>query len=73
MVKQTQNDRILQFLKEGKRITPMYAMQELGVMRLAARVRDLRDLGYNVACMIKTHKNRWNEPVRYAEYWLDLP
>jgi hypothetical protein len=46
MGKTTQNDRILRFLMEGKRITAGMAMDMFGVMRLAARVADLRKLGY---------------------------
>lgn len=71
MVKKTQNDRILQFLKEGKRITPGIAMDMFGVMRLAARIADLRQLGYPIASRMKTATNRYMDTVRYKVYWLD--
>ena len=37
-----QNDRILQFMDENGWITPIEAMKYLGIMRLAARIFDIR-------------------------------
>lgn len=44
----TQTDRLLAWLKTGKTIDPMEALRELGIYRLAARVRDLRAAGHAI-------------------------
>jgi hypothetical protein len=48
-MKQTQNEKLLEYLKahpEG--ITPLEALNVIGTFRLAARVYDLRKLGHNI-------------------------
>ena len=41
----SQNERILQHLKKGKKITPLDALEKFGCFRLAARISDLRKDG----------------------------
>lgn len=57
-------------MKEFGSITPLDAMQDLGCMRLAPRIADLRDQGYAIARRMKTSKNRYGNPVSFAEYYL---
>jgi hypothetical protein len=38
-------------MKTGKTITPLQALQWFGCMRLAARIRDLRDDGHDIAAV----------------------
>ena len=45
---------ILSYLQRGKRLTTLYARQEFGIMHPAARVMELRKVGYNII----THKCR---------------
>ena len=40
--------KILQALKAGRRLTPMDALNEFGCYRLAARVYQLREDGWNI-------------------------
>jgi len=49
----TQNELILDMLRRGP-VTPFDALQEAGCFRLAARVRDLRDMGYGIHTEICT-------------------
>ena len=39
---------ILAAMLEGKAVTPMDALREFGSWRLAARVRDLKECGWNI-------------------------
>jgi len=43
----TQNEWILAALKE-KPLTPLDALEGCGCFRLAARIRDLKDMGHNI-------------------------
>lgn len=45
---QSQNTRILDHLKSGGRITSLDALNQFGCLRLSARIKDLRDLGYEI-------------------------
>lgn len=61
---------VLQHLAERGSITPLEAMQDYGIMRLAARIADLRKLGYRISSEAETANNRFGEAVRYARYTL---
>lgn len=66
----TQNERILRHLEEIGTIDPMTALRDYSIMRLAARISDLRSQGYNISCRMVNGKNRFGEKVSYAEYSL---
>ena len=66
--KPTQNQRVLDYIKEFGSITQLEALRDLGVMRLASRISDLRRQGYNIVSERETVKNRYGEncyPKRY--------
>lgn len=44
----SQNKDILQYLRRGRSITPLVALEKFGVFRLSGRVWDLRQLGHNI-------------------------
>ena len=68
MKRDSQNKMILTFLRRGKWITPLKALYDLGVYRLAARIRDLKNQGHNIKSeMIYEH------PVKFARYKLIKP
>ena len=66
----TQCDRILRHLKDYGCITPLEAMNEYGIMRLAARINDLRAQGIAIASEVKTGKNRYGEDTHFSVYRL---
>jgi uncharacterized protein YjhX (UPF0386 family) len=45
----SQNERILQHLKRGGKITPLDALEKFGCFRLAARISDLRKDGHLIS------------------------
>ena len=44
----TQCDRVLEYLTTHNSITPMDALRHLGIMRLGARIWDLKRMGHNI-------------------------
>lgn len=68
--KPTQNERIIDYLKENGRITQLEALQELGIMRLASRISDLKRLGYPIESKMETVKNRFQEDCHIKVYFL---
>ena len=68
--KPTQNQRILDYIAEFGSITQLEALRDLGVMRLASRVSDLKRLGYPIISTNETVKNRYEEKCRIKRYSL---
>lgn len=66
----TQNEIIIRHLKTFGRITPVEAMNEYGIMRLASRIHDLKQEGYRISSENKVSINRFGEKVHYASYRL---
>ena len=69
--KPTQNERILSYIRQFGSITQLEALQDLGVMRLASRISDLRRLGYPIISDIETVRNRYGEKCHIKRYRLD--
>ena len=67
-MKQTQNERIIQYFIAHGSITQVDAMNELGIMRLAPRINELRKRGYKIISKFETCPNRYGESVTYARY-----
>lgn len=68
--KPTQNERIIQYIKDFGSITQLEALRDLGVMRLASRISDLKRLGYPIISTNETVKNRYEEKCRIKRYSL---
>jgi hypothetical protein len=66
--KPTQNDRIIDYIKRFGSITQLEALQDLGVMRLASRISDLRSLGYPIVSETEIVKNRFGEKCHVKRY-----
>jgi hypothetical protein len=47
---ESQNQMILDYLKQGKVITPTQALEMFGCFRLAARIYNLKDKGWPIHC-----------------------
>lgn len=51
---------IADWLLQGFSLTSLEALKKFGCMRLASRINDLRNKGYNInTCRIKTNTGKW--------------
>ena len=66
----TQKEQIVEHLYEYGSITPLDALREYGIMRLASRMADLKADGFLFHVVIEKSKNRKGEPIHYAKYVL---
>ena len=66
--KPTQNQRILDYIEETGGITQLEALKELGVMRLASRISDLRKRGHKITSEMQPVKNRYGETCYIKRY-----
>ena len=70
-MKPTQCQQILEYMKKYGSITPLEALNDIGCMRLASRINDLRAQGYAIGARMKTGKKRDGGKTTFAEYYLE--
>lgn len=66
--KPSQNERILQYMNEFGSITQLEALRDIGCMRLASRISDLKRLGYPIISEVEVVKNRYGEKSHIKRY-----
>ena len=64
----TQKEMILYHLKIYGSITPLEALQEYGIMRLASRISDLKVQGHDIKSDKVKRENRFGKTVTFAKY-----
>ena len=67
----TQTMKVLRHLQDYGTITPLDALREYGIMRLGARIYDLRRHGYSIEKKLVQGRNRYGEVTHWAEYRLE--
>jgi hypothetical protein len=67
----SQCERVMAYIRRHGSITQMEAMRDIGVMRLASRISDLRRRGVPVRMTPKKVVNRYGEWCRVACYTID--
>lgn len=68
--KATQAERVLDYIEQFGSITQLEALKDLGVMRLASRISDLKKQGYPIKSDVETVKNRFGENCYIKRYSL---
>lgn len=66
----TQSERIIDYMYKHGGITQFDALNELGVMRLASRISELRRNGFEIASKMVKVQNRYGETCRVKRYSL---
>lgn len=67
----TQNEMIINHLREYGSITQLEALRDYGCMRLASRISDLRKTGIKIIRLTETSHNRYGQKIRYARYIME--
>jgi hypothetical protein len=70
MSKATQAQRVLDYIDTFGSITQLEALKDLGVMRLASRISDLKKQGYPIQSETITVQNRFEEDCYIKRYSL---
>lgn len=70
MSKATQAERILDYMDQFGSITQYDALKDLGVMRLASRISDLKKQGIPIKSEMETVQNRFGENCYIKRYSL---
>lgn len=66
----TQNERIIAYIEKFGSISTFEAFSELGITRLAARIYELGEAGYDFDRQTVKTTNRLGEAISYTRYSL---
>jgi hypothetical protein len=64
----TQAQRVLAYIEEFGSITQIEALRDIGVMRLASRISDLRKQGIDISSKTEAVNNRYGEKCYIKRY-----
>lgn len=67
-----QTQQILEYMMEHGSITPQEAIENFGILRLGARIWDLKSQGVCIKTEQESGKNRYGKTVHYARYRLEI-
>lgn len=70
ILNQTQEERVLDWMKRNGEITSATAYNELGVIQLPKRIWNLKRRGYKMVTEWREGKNRYGNKVRFCVYSL---
>ena len=66
----TQCERIVDYLDSHVGIASFEVMEKLGVYRLASRIHDLKESGYEFERITREEVNRYGQKSKFTEYRL---
>lgn len=67
----SQNQKVLQHMMKWGSITALDAVNCYGILRLSARIDDLKHMGHRITATREAGENRYGELVHYARYRLE--
>ena len=70
ILNQTQEGRVLDWMKRNGEITSAIAYDELGIIQLPKRIWNLKRMGYTIKTKWREGKNRFGDKVRFCAYSL---
>ena len=70
ILNQTQEEKVLDWMKRKGEITSAIAYDELGIIQLPKRIWNLKRMGYTIKTERREGKNRFGDKVRFCAYSL---
>lgn len=67
----SQTERLRRHLEAGNTVNPLEAWRQLGIYRLSARIRDLREAGVDVRGEFVEVRNQFGEKCRVKQYSME--
>ena len=68
--KASQNDLVIDYIREYGSITTLEAFRDLGITRLASRIHDLKKAGHEFERETISGRNRFGAKVHFMKYTL---
>lgn len=70
--KTTQREMLKMWMDEHGSITHRQAEDELGIMRVAARISELKKMGMKIEKTMVAGKNRYGQTIYFAKYTKEM-
>ena len=70
ILNQTQEEKVLNWIKSKGEITSAIAYNELGIIQLPNRIWNLKRMGYTIKTEWREGKNRFGDKVLFCAYSL---
>lgn len=67
----TQKKMVLKYMQDFGSITQLDAIRDLGILRLAARIADLKAAGIRIKTETDEARNRYGKKVKFTRYSID--
>jgi len=68
---ESQKKRLMQWFRNGLKITSLQALDELGILQLSARLCELENIGVPISRERIQIVNRYGQDVRVMRYWIE--
>lgn len=72
-MKINQREQVLRYLQDEGSITTLDAFRELGIVRLASRICELRQSGLEITDEWEHRPNRYGDVVKFKRYRIARP
>ena len=69
-MKETQEQRVINYIRQFGSITTKDAFNDLGITRLSAKIFNLKKQGYEIKDNFEQGKNRYGEITNFKRYYL---
>ena len=70
-MKPSQKERVMKYIEDFGSISSFEAYKDLGITQLGARIWELKKGGVEIRTRWKVSYNRYGNPVKYKEYYLE--
>lgn len=67
----TQNEQVLRHLMTAGKITSLESIEKYGILRLGARIWELKKSGWPIKTLLRCGYSRNGEKMVYAEYRME--
>lgn len=67
----TQCERVKAYMQDFGSISQFEAMKDLGVMRLASRISEMKKSGMPISSKMETGRNRYGEEIHFKRYFIE--
>lgn len=69
IVRKSQTERIADYINKFGSISNLEAVNDLGVMRLASRISEMKKADFKIDSETVTTKNRYGEDIHFKRYF----
>ncbi|EIC13352.1 helix-turn-helix domain-containing protein [Kingella kingae] len=67
----TQQREIINYLRQNKTASTFEMQMQLGIVNVHMRIKELRDMGYNISCTLEDWTNKYGKKIKRGIYRIE--